>query len=153
MANAKGMAILAIVTLISPMLLPFTSADEGFSMPEINARWIADESGENGHAYRVTFADAAAYQASIDVQHLRSGDDLAAEIFQSWDLIDGTRILDIQLNTSMEWDDVIRVELTITHRDGVELAEPAIVDREFLVGTWNQPMACLLYTSPSPRDE
>tara|TARA_B100000575_G_scaffold71816_1_gene55863 strand:- start:104 stop:3199 length:3096 start_codon:yes stop_codon:yes gene_type:complete len=141
MANAKGMAILAIVTLISPMLLPFTSADEGFSMPEINARWIADESGENGHAYRVTFADAAAYQASIDVQHLRSGDDLAAEIFQSWDLIDGTRILDIQLNTSMEWDDVIRVELTITHRDGVELAEPAIVDREFLVGTWNQPMA------------
>ncbi|HII22877.1 MAG TPA: hypothetical protein HA359_01320, partial [Candidatus Poseidoniaceae archaeon] len=108
--------------------------------PQINTLWLANEFGENNHAYRVTFADGESYQAVIDVEHERAGEDLDVEILQSWDLVDGFRILDIQLNTSLDWNDIITVSVSITHYAEQELDEPMMVEREFEVGTWNQPM-------------
>ncbi|MED6338173.1 MAG: hypothetical protein VYC12_04015 [Candidatus Thermoplasmatota archaeon] len=108
--------------------------------PQINTLWLANEFGENNHAYRVTFADGESYQAVIDVEHERAGEDLDVEILQSWDLVDGFRILDIQLNTSLDWNDIITVSVSITHYAEQELDEPMVVEREFEVGTWNQPM-------------
>ena len=123
-----------------PLFLPVVSADGMPQQPQINTLWLANEFGENNHAYRVTFADGESYQAVIDVEHERAGEDLDVEILQSWDLVDGFRILDIQLNTSLDWNDIITVSVSITHYAEQELDEPMIVEREFEVGTWNQPM-------------
>ena len=123
-----------------PLFLPVVSADGMPQQPQINTLWLANEFGENNHAYRVTFADGESYQAVIDVEHQRAGEDLDVEILQSWDLVDGFRILDIQLNTSLDWNDIITVSVSITHYAEQELDEPMMVEREFEVGTWNQPM-------------
>ena len=123
-----------------PLFLPVVSADGMPQQPQINTLWLANEFGENNHAYRVTFADGESYQAVIDVVHQRAGENLDVEILQSWDIVEGFRILDIQLNTSLDWNDVITVSVTITHYAEQELDEPMIVEREFEVGTWNQPM-------------
>mgnify|MGYP004269049335 FL=1 len=123
-----------------PLFLPVVSADGIPQQPQINTLWLANEFGENNHAYRVTFADGESYQAVIDVEHERAGEDLDVEILQSWDLVDGFRILDIQLNTSLDWNDIITVSVSITHYAEQELDEPMVVEREFEVGTWNQPM-------------
>ena len=123
-----------------PLFLPVVSADGMPQQPQINTLWLANEFGENNHAYRVTFADGESYQAVIDVEHERAGEDLDVEILQSWDIVDGFRILDIQLNTSLDWNDIITVSVSITHYAEQELDEPMVVEREFEVGTWNQPM-------------
>ena len=123
-----------------PLFSPIVSADGMPQQPQINTLWLANEFGENNHAYRVTFADGESYQAVIDVEHQRAGENLDVEILQSWDLVEGFRILDIELNTSLDWNDVVTVSVSITHYDEQELDEPMIVEREFEVGTWNQPM-------------
>ena len=40
----------------------------------------------------------------------------------------------------MSWGDLVTVAVTITHYDDQELTSPLMVEREFEVGTWNQPM-------------
>ncbi|DAC55001.1 MAG TPA: hypothetical protein D7H84_01320, partial [Candidatus Poseidoniales archaeon] len=140
MAKSRRLIGTVLLLLLMPLFLPVVSADGMPQQPQINTLWLANEFGENNHAYRVTFADGESYQAVIDVEHERAGEDLDVEILQSWDLVDGFRILDIQLNTSLDWNDIITVSVSITHYAEQELDEPMMVEREFEVGTWNQPM-------------
>ena len=126
--------------LLMPLLSLVVSANDVPQQPLINARWLADDTGSNTHSYRVTFADDLSYQCTVDVQHEHNGTALDIDILQTWDIVDGNRVLDLQLNSVLSWSDVITVTLTITHHDGQELAEPMVVDRIFEVGTWNQPM-------------
>ena len=88
--------------LLSCMLMPMVTADNSPSQPEINTRWLPDQFGENVNSYRITFADDKSYQVDLIVTHERQGVSLDVETFQSWDLIDNVRILDLQLNTSLE---------------------------------------------------
>ena len=140
MANSQRLTTVALLMLVMPLFSIIVIADDMPQQPQINANWVADEAGENMHSYRVTFADDYSYQCIVDVQHLHNGVILAGDVLQSWDLIDNNRVLDIHLDTALSWSDVITVTLTITHYDGQELIEPMVVDREFEVGTWNQPM-------------
>ena len=126
--------------LLSCMLMPIVTADNSPSQPEINTRWLPDQFGENVNSYRITFADDKSYQVDLMVTHERQGVSLDVETFQSWDLIDNVRILDLQLNTSLEWSDEISITVSITNYDGQELVEPLVTTRNFEVGTWNQPM-------------
>ena len=140
MAKSSRLIGTVLLVLLMPLFSPLVAADGMPQQPQINTLWLANEFGENNHAYRVTFADGESYQAVIDVVHQRAGENLDVEILQSWDIVEGFRILDIQLNTSLDWNDVITVSVTITHYSEQELDEPMIVEREFEVGTWNQPM-------------
>ena len=140
MAKSSRLIGTVLLVLLMPLFSPLVAADGMPQQPQINTLWLANEFGENNHAYRVTFADGESYQAVIDVVHERAGENLDVEILQSWDIVEGFRILDIQLNTSLDWNDVITVSVTITHYAEQELDEPMIVEREFEVGTWNQPM-------------
>ena len=140
MAKSSRLIGTVLLVLLMPLFSPLVAADGMPQQPQINTSLLANEFGENNHAYRVTFADGESYQAVIDVVHQRAGENLDVEILQSWDIVEGFRILDIQLNTSLDWNDVITVSVTITHYAEQELDEPMIVEREFEVGTWNQPM-------------
>ena len=140
MAKSQRLTVFALLVLISPLLFQLVSADNTPEHPEITARWSADETGANVHSYRVTFADDSSYQVELDVQHFSNGISKEVDTLQSWDLIDGIRILDLTLNTTLSWGDFVTLAVTITHYDGEELTTPLMVDREFEVGTWNQPM-------------
>jgi hypothetical protein len=122
------------------MLMPIVTADNTPTQPEINTRWLPDQFGENVNSYRITFADDKSYQVDLTVNHERQGVSLEVETFQSWDIIDNVRILDLQLNTTLEWSDSISISASITDYDGQELIEPLVTTRQFEVGTWNQPM-------------
>ena len=136
----RDWVVLFFLLLLTPLFSPLVTADSPPGQPQINAHWVADEFGETMHAYRVLFADGESYQALVDIEHDRGGEILATEIFQSWDLIDGLRVLDVQLNTSLEWGDIVSVAITITHYAGQELVDSIEVERNFEIGTWNQPM-------------
>ena len=140
MAKSQRLTVFALLLLVSPLLFQLVSADNYPEHPEITARWIADETGANVHSYRVTFADDSSYQVELDVQHFSNGISKEVDTHQSWDLMDGIRILDLTLNTTLSWGDFVTVTVTMTHYDGEELTTPLMVDREFEVGTWNQPM-------------
>ena len=97
MAKTQRLVSIVLLLLLMPLLSSFASANNQPVQPQINAHWVADEFGETLHSYRVVFADDESYQALVDVEHNRNGELLPSEIFQSWDLIDGVRVLDIQL--------------------------------------------------------
>ena len=140
MAKTQRLVSFVLLLLLMPLLSSFASANNQPVQPQINAHWVADEFGETLHSYRVVFADGESYQATVDVEHNRDGELLPIEVFQSWDLIDAARVLDIQLNTSLEWGDLVSVAVTITHYAGQELVDSMLVERDFEIGTWNQPM-------------
>ena len=140
MAKTQRLVSFVLLLLLMPLLSSFASANNQPVQPQINAHWVADEFGETLHSYRVVFADGESYQATVDVEHNRDGELLPIEVFQSWDLIDAARVLDIQVNTSLEWGDLVSVAVTITHYAGQELVDSMLVERDFEIGTWNQPM-------------
>ena len=140
MGNNQPLVSFVLLILFLPLFSPLATADNLPEQPQINANWVANELGETLHAYRVVFADGESYQATINVEHNRNGLVLDSDIFQSWDLIDGLRVLDIELNTTIEWGDIVTVTVSITHYAGQELENSLLVEREFEVGTWNQPM-------------
>jgi len=140
MARTNRSITLVILILIVPLLTVVTSANEVPNEPEIITTWLPDESGNNTNSYRVKFADDKSYQAQFDVSHLRQGLSLEIEILQSWDVVDGQRIVDLELNTTLEWGDSVSITVSITNYDGQELMDAVSTTREFEVGTWNQPM-------------
>ena len=140
MGNNQPLVSFVLLILFLPLFSPLATADNLPEQPQINANWVANELGETLHAYRVVFADGESYQATINVEHNRDGLVLDSDRFQSWDLIDGLRVLDIELNTTIEWGDIVTVTVSITHYAGQELENSLLVEREFEVGTWNQPM-------------
>ena len=140
MAKSQMLTTLALMMLLMPLFSMVVSGNDVPQQPQINARWLADDTGSNVHSYRVTFADDLSYQCTVDVQHLHNGSALDFDVLQTWDIVDENRVLDLDLSSILSWSDVITVTLTITHYDGQELAEPLVVDRIFEVGTWNQPM-------------
>ena len=139
MAKTQRLVSFVLLLLLMPLLSSFASANNQPVQPQINAHWVADEFMKHS-SYRVVFADGESYQATVEVEHNRDGELLPIEVFQSWDLIDAARVLDIQLNTSLEWGDLVSVAVTITHYAGQELVDSMWVERDFEIGTWNQPM-------------
>ena len=59
---------------------------------------------------------------------------------QLWDLVEGHRIIDVELNTTLAWGDEILISVSITNYDGQELIQPVVATRGIEIGTWNQPM-------------
>ena len=140
MAKSPRWAKLIILVLFLSLCAPFASANGLPSQPEIFTTWTADESGENTNSYRIKFADDKSYQAEIEVSHLRAGQNLEPSILQLWDLVEGHRIIDIELNTTLAWGDEILISVSITNYDGQELIQPVVATRGIEIGTWNQPM-------------
>ena len=107
--------------------------------PQINVLWILDDSGNNAHAYRVTFADNASYDAEIEILHERSGSIIPTYIQQEWKSIDSKRVVDILVNTTMQLGDEVRITVQINSVNGQPII-PVVAEREITIGTWNQPM-------------
>ena len=68
--------------------------------PQINARWLADDTGGNVHGYRVTFATIClAMQLMSNICTMAH---LDFDVLQTWDIVDENRVLDLHL-ASLSW--------------------------------------------------
>ena len=130
--------------LVSLMLIslcaPTISADETIPEVQINTSWEANGAGELNHNYKITFGDDKAYTATFSLNHNRAGSQLDVDLLQTWDLEQGNRVVTLNSNTSLAWGDEISILVEITEYDGVEINPPVQHNRNFIVGTWNQPM-------------
>ncbi len=107
--------------------------------PQINVLWVLDDNGNNAHAYRVVFSDNSSYEVDIDIEHTRNGAQIPTYIQQEWKIIDSKRVVDILVNTTLEWGDEVHISVQINSKNG-QVIVPVTGEREIIVGTWNQPM-------------
>ena len=126
--------------LLISLCVPTISADETIPEVQINTLWEANSAGELNHNYKITFGDDKAYTATFNLNHNRAGSLLDVDLLQTWDLEQGNRVVTLNSNTSLVWGDEISILVEITEYDGVEINPPIQYNRDFIVGTWNQPM-------------
>ena len=129
--------IVSFLIVCSPLLASaqITTADE----PQINVLWILDDSGNNAHAYRVTFSDNASYEVDIEIDQIRNGSQIPTYFQQEWKSIDSNRVVDVYVNTTLLLGDEVHITVQINSVDG-QIIVPVIGEREITIGTWNQPM-------------
>ena len=123
--------------LLSPLTASAQISTTG--EPEINALWILDENGNNAHAYRITFYDNSSFDIELDIVHLRDGTQLETYETMQWSSIDSRRVVDVFVNTSLEWGDQVTVTVDVNGVDG-QIIPTVTSSREMDIGTWNQPM-------------
>ena len=129
--------ILTLLMLLSPLTASAQISTTG--EPEINALWILDENGNNAHAYRITFYDNSSFDIELDIVHLRDGIQLDTYEIMQWSSIDSRRVVDVFVNTSLEWGDQVTVTVDVNGVDG-QIIPTVTASREMDIGTWNQPM-------------
>ena len=129
--------IVSFLIVCSPL---FASAQISTTTePQINVLWILDDNGENAHAYRITFSDNSSYDVDIDIEHLRNGSEIPTYLLQEWKSIDSKRVLDVVVNTTLQWGDEVFISVQVNSVNG-NMIVPVTGEREISVGTWNQPM-------------
>ncbi len=106
----------------------------------ITTNWMEDGTGANHHAYMLTFSDNGSYDFQFDIEHERNGSLLETSWSLEWGYEDDHRTALVDLNTSVEWADNIGLKVTITEHNGQTLPQSIVVERQFEVGVWNQPM-------------
>ena len=129
--------MITLLMLLSPLMASAQIPTTG--EPEINALWILDENGNNAHAYRITFYDNASFDIELDIVHLRDGIQLDTYETMQWSSIDSRRVVDVFVNTSLEWGDQVTVTVDVNGVDG-QIIPTVTASREMDIGTWNQPM-------------
>lgn len=107
--------------------------------PEINALWILDDNGNNAHAYRITFSDNSSFDIELDINHIRNGAQLETYETMQWSSIDSRRVVDVYVNTTLEWGDQVTVTVDVDGVNG-QIIPTVTAVREMDIGTWNQPM-------------
>ena len=107
----------------------------------ISTHWMIDGNGKLLNAYMLTFADNGTYVFDTTINHERNGTSLDVATSVEWGFDDGHRTALLELNTTLVWADELSVSVTVTDHNGESLPSPITVERSFMVGTWNQPMA------------
>jgi len=70
---------------------------------------------------------------------LRDGTQLETYETMQWSSIDSRRVVDVFVNTSLEWGDQVTVTVDVNGVDG-QIIPTVTSSREMDIGTWNQPM-------------
>jgi len=129
--------MITLLMLLSPLSTSAQIPTTG--EPEINALWILDDNGVNAHAYRITFADNSSFDIEIDIAHIRDGIELETYELLQWNSIESRRVVDVFVNTTLQWGDEVTITVDINAVDGVPIS-PVSATRVMDIGTWNQPM-------------
>ena len=140
MSGKARLSVVLVLMMLSPAVFLAAAEDQPAS-PVINAAWLPSLDAINQHAYLLSFSDNGSYDVVVDVIHQRNGVNLENNVFLSWDSLDDNRIAHAVVNTSLEWNDAISVQVTVNGWNGETLDSPLNSERTFTVGTWNQPMA------------
>ncbi len=130
---------LVLLLLLSPLSF-FVSAQDSPTV-SITTDWTSDSALSNEHAYILTFGDASAHEYDVEIEHIRGSLELSPSIQTTFLENTPTLTARIELDTELAWNDSISITVTINSHDGVLLGSPIAVERIFVVGSWNQPMA------------
>ena len=133
----------SIVLVLLLMLTPLSSlvSAEGTPTVSITTDWNSSSALTNEHAYVLTFGDSSSHDYDVSIEHIRDSIDLAPSIQTTF--LDNTPTLTarIVLDTTIAWNDIIAISVTINGHDGNALPSAITEERTFTVGSWNQPMA------------
>ena len=133
----------SIVLVLLLMLTPLSSlvSAEGLPTVSITTDWNSSSALTNEHAYVLTFGDSSSHDYDVSIEHIRDSVDLAPSIQTTF--LDNTPTLTarIVLDTTIAWNDIITISVTINGHDGNALPSAITEERTFTVGSWNQPMA------------
>lgn len=130
---------LVVLLLLTPMSY-FVSAQDSPTVT-ITTDWNSSSALSNEHAYVLTFADSTSHDYDVMVEHLRNGMDLSPSIQTTFLEDTPTLTARIVLDSNIAWNDTVSIEVTINGHDGVQLPSPVVIERTFVIGSWNQPMA------------
>ncbi|MED5497820.1 MAG: hypothetical protein VX872_09695, partial [Candidatus Thermoplasmatota archaeon] len=133
----------SIVLVLLLMLTPLSShvSAEGSPTVSITTDWNSSSALANEHAYLLTFGDSSSHDYDVSIEHIRDSIDLTPSIQTTF--LDNTPTLTarIVLDTAIAWNDTIAISVTINGHDGHALTSSITEERNFTVGSWNQPMA------------
>ena len=133
----------SIVLVLLLMLTPLSSlvSAEGTPTVSITTDWNSSSALTNEHAYVLTFGASSSHDYDVSIEHIRDSIDLAPSIQTTF--LDNTPTLTarIVLDTTIAWNDIIAISVTINGHDGNALPSAITEERTFTVGSWNQPMA------------
>ena len=155
-------AALVLMGVFLVSLAPIQAEGQPEPSFTITTHWVGEGTTDVAHAYLLTFSDNGTYTIDVTLHHERNGTFLSSTQSIVWGSQDGLRTALVSFNTSLEWGDIIEIDVNILSHNGdaVDISG----ERTMIVGRWNQPMddhevmlsttwgICLLYTSPSPRD-
>ena len=136
----RSQSITLVLLLLLTPLSSLVSAEDAPTVV-ITTDWSSSSALSNDHAYILTFGDASSHEYDITIQHLRASSDLEPSIQTTF--LDNTPTLTarVVLDSEIAWNDSISIQVAINTHDGVPLSSPVVVERTFIVGSWNQPMA------------
>ena len=136
----RGRSIVLVLLLMLTPLSSLVSA-EGTPTVSITTDWNSSSALTNEHAYVLTFGDSSSHDYDVSIEHIRDSIDLAPSIQTTF--LDNTPTLTarIVLDTTIAWNDIIAISVTINGHDGNALPSAITEERTFTVGSWNQPMA------------
>ena len=136
----RSQSITLVLLLLLTPLSSLVSAEDTPTVA-ITTDWSSSSALSNDHAYILTFGDASSHEYDITIQHLRASSDLEPSIQTTF--LDNTPTLTarVVLDSEIAWNDSISIQVAINTHDGVPLSSPVVVERTFIVGSWNQPMA------------
>ena len=136
----RSQSIILVLLLLLTPLSSLVSAEDAPTVV-ITTDWSSSSALSNDHAYILTFGDASSHEYDIIIQHLRASSDLEPSIQTTF--LDNTPTLTarVVLDSEIAWNDSISIQVAINTHDGVPLSSPVVVERTFIVGSWNQPMA------------
>ena len=141
MKHRRRPVVLGILLMLVLSSTPIQASSHDEVSLTISTHWMIDGNGKLLNAYMLTFADNGTYVFDTTINHERNETSLDVATSVEWGFDDGHRTALLELNTTLVWADELSVSVTVTDHNGESLPSPITVERSFMVGTWNQPMA------------
>ena len=108
---------------------------------DITTAWTSQSGTDNEHAYLLTFSSNSTFDITTEITHIQNGTELNVSIFTTWGYENGVRTAHLLLNSTIQWGDLVTIDVTVNTIDSVVTTSNNFFTRSIEIGTWNQPMA------------
>ena len=131
-------AALVLVGVFLVSLAPIQAETNDAPSVTITTHWVGEGTTDVAHAYLLTFSDNGTYTIDVTLHHERNETFLPSTQSIVWGSQDGLRTALVTFNTSLEWADVVELDVNILSHNGdaVDISS----GRTMEIGRWNQPM-------------
>ncbi|MBR69197.1 MAG: hypothetical protein CMA86_06790, partial [Euryarchaeota archaeon] len=131
-------AALVLVGLFLVSLAPIQAETNDAPSVTITTHWVGEGTTDVAHAYLLTFSDNGTYTIDVTLHHERNETFLPSTQSIVWGSQDSLRTALVTFNTSLEWADVVELDVNILSHNGdaVDISS----GRTMEIGRWNQPM-------------
>ena len=111
-------AALVLVGVFLVSLAPIQAETNDAPSVTITTHWVGDGTTDVAHAYLLTFSDNGTYTIDVTLHHERNETFLPSTQSIVWGSQDGLRTALVTFNTSLEWADVVELDVNILSHNG-----------------------------------